>query len=379
MKYFLIAGEPSGDMHGATLIAELIKNDPEAEIKYFGGDLMQAQGGQLLKHYNEMAFMGILPVLFNIRTIQKNFKACEEALLQFKPNSLILIDYPGFNLRMAKFAKLHGIPTSYYISPKVWAWKTKRVFKIKAWVDNMYTIFPFETNFFRKYDYEVTYVGNPVWDLIEKELQNPLDFNSFIVKNNLENKPIIALLAGSRNAEISLLLPIMEQVKPLFPSFQFVIAGAPNKNSEYYRQILSTEIPVVFNQTYDLLRYSRTAIVASGTATLETALLNVPQVVVYKMGMGWFLEMFRKQILKTDFFSLVNLVAEKEVVKELFQSEVTPKNIKAEIDQILNNSDYKSQMLNGYAEIVENLKSEGAAVKAAKAIIASIKRDTKNE
>lgn len=372
MKYFLIAGEPSGDLHGASLIAELIKTDPNAEIRYFGGDLMKAQGGQLLKHYSQMAFMGIVPVLLNLKTIQKNFKFCEQALLKFKPDSLILIDYPGFNLRMAKFAKLKGIPTSYYISPKVWAWKTKRVYKIKKWVDKMYTIFPFETNFFKKYNYPVTYVGNPVWDLISKELQKPTNINTFRTDNNLSDKPIIALLAGSRNAEISLLLPIMEQVAALFPHYQFVIAGAPNKNYEYYQQILTANIPVLFGQTYTLLRQSKAAIVASGTATLETALLNIPQVVVYKMGMGWFLEIFRNQILKTNFFSLVNLVAEKEVVKELFQSQVTPENIKTETDKILFNSEYRQQMLNGYAEIVENLKSEGAAVKAAKEIVASL-------
>lgn len=373
MKYFLIAGEPSGDMHGAKLIEELMKTDPEADLQYFGGDLMQAKGGQLLKHYNEMAFMGILPVLLNLRTIQKNFNTCQKALLQFNPDVLILIDYPGFNLRMAKFAKLHGIPTSYYISPKVWAWKTKRVHKIKAWVDKMYTIFPFETRFYNTFNYKVNYVGNPVCDIIEQEMHEPLDNQAFILANNLTNKPIIALLAGSRNAEISLLLPIMEKVIALYPKYQFVIAGAPNKDREYYQQILSSKIPVIFNQTYTLLRHSKAAIVASGTATLETALLNVPQVVVYKMGMGWFLEMFRKQILKTNFFSLVNLVAEKEVVKELFQSEVTPERIKIEIDQILNNKNYCMQMLNGYKEIVNNLRSEGAAVKTAKAIFDSIK------
>lgn len=374
MKYFLIAGEPSGDMHAAALMAELKKIDAKAEFQFFGGELMEAQGGNLIKHYAEMAFMGILPVILNLRSIKRNFKTCEEHLLAFQPHVLILVDYPGFNLRMAKFAKKHNIPTSYYISPKIWAWKTKRINKIKAFVDNMYSIFPFEVSFYKKYDYQVTYVGNPVWDIIQTEIQNPLNKDSFYFENKLNSKPIIALLAGSRKHEIAMLLPLMEQTISLFPDYQFVIAGAPGFNYNYYHNQLKSNIPVIFGQTYKLLRYSKAAVVTSGTATLETALLNIPQVVVYKMGMGWFLELFRKQILKTDFFSLVNLVAEKEVVKELFQSQVSAQNIQTELNKILNNKCYRLKILEDYKIIQNKIQSDGAAVKTAKAIVESIKK-----
>lgn len=374
MKYFLIAGEPSGDMHAATLMAEIKNNDPQAEFQYFGGDLMQKQGGKLLMHYRSMAYMGILPVLMNLRTIQKNFRYAETQLLQFNPDILILIDYPGFNLRMAKFAKTHNIKTAYYISPKVWAWKTKRVHKIKKYVDKMYTIFPFETGFYEQYNYPVTYVGNPVWDIIRKENQQPINAEEFRSKNKLDNKPIIALLAGSRNDEINLLLPVMEKVAQIKKDYQFVIAGAPGKDETYYQQILHDKLPIVFGQTYQLLKNSEAAIVASGTATLETALLKTPQIVVYKMSMGWLLEKFRSVILKTNFFSLVNLVAEKEVVKELFQSQVTSEYIKNELNKVLTDTNYRLSIQKGYDDIIDKLHSEGAAIKAAHNIVESIKK-----
>jgi lipid-A-disaccharide synthase len=373
MKYFLIAGEPSGDMHAATLMAEIKNNDPQAEFHFFGGDLMQKQGGKLLMHYHNMAYMGILPVLMNLRTIQQNFKYAETQLLKFNPDILILIDYPGFNLRMARFAKKHNIKTAYYISPKVWAWKTKRVKKIKKYVDKMYTIFPFETDFYKQYNYPVTYVGNPVWDIIREENQQEINADAFRAKNKLNNKPIIALLAGSRNDEINLLLPVMEEVARMKKNYQFVVSGAPGKKEDYYRKILNENLPIVFGQTYKLLRNSEAAIVASGTATLETALLKTPQVVVYKMSMGWFLEKFRNFILKTKFFSLVNLVAEKEVVKELFQSQATPETINDELNKILSDTNYRSSILKGYDGIINKLHSEGAAIKAAQNIVEWIK------
>ncbi|HKK81849.1 MAG TPA: lipid-A-disaccharide synthase [Prolixibacteraceae bacterium] len=374
MKYFLIAGEPSGDMHAATLMAEIKNNDPQAEFQYFGGNLMQKQGGTLLMHYRNMAYMGILPVLLNLRTIQKNFRYAESQLLTFNPDILILIDYPGFNLRMARFAKNHNIKTAYYISPKVWAWKTKRVIKIKKYVDKMYTIFPFETDFYKRYNYPVTYVGNPVWDIIRKVNESTANKEEFCRQNNLNDKPIIALLAGSRNDEINLLLPVMEEVAHGKKEYQFVIAGAPGKDEEYYRQVLHKKLPIVFGQTYQLLKNSEAAIVASGTATLETALLKTPQVVVYKMSMGWLLEKFRSVILKTKFFSLVNLVAEKEVVKELFQSQVTSENINDELNKILLDTNYRSSIQKGYDDIIDKLHSEGAAIKAANHIVESIKK-----
>jgi lipid-A-disaccharide synthase len=373
MRYFLIAGEASGDMHGARLMAEIKKADQHAIFMYFGGDLMEEQGGVLLKHYREMAFMGILPVIMNIRTIQQNFKKCETELLQFKPDILILIDYPGFNLRMAKFAKEHSITTAYYISPKIWAWKTNRVKKVKKYVDQMYTIFPFETEFYQKHGYSVTYVGNPVYDIIQKELENPIDFEQFCGENRLSEKPIVALLAGSRKHEIETMLPVMEKVSDNFPDYQFVVAGAPSIDEEFYQFVTSKNLAIVYNQTYTLLRNCRAALVTSGTATLETGLLHVPQVVCYKMGFGWLLELFRKQILKTRFFSLINLVAEKEVVKELFQSQVTIDRLSSELSQLLNNEECRKRMITEYSYIGEKLSSDGAARKAAQRIVESLK------
>ncbi len=373
MKYFLIAGEPSGDLHGSDLMAEIKTVDPGAEFMYCGGDRMASQGGILIKHYREMAYMGILPVLLNLKSIKRNFKLCKTRLKEFNPDAIILIDYPGFNLRMAKYAKKEGIKTLYYISPKLWAWNTKRVKQVKAYVDEMYTIFPFETSFYSKYDYKVSYVGNPVFDIIAKELEKRVEHEEFCKKNKLEKKPIIAILAGSRKNEISSLLPIMEQLPEEFKVYQFVIAGAPGNKNEFYRSILKKDLNIIFDQTYDLLRCSTAAVVASGTATLETALLGTPQVVCYKMGMGWFLELFRNQILKTKYFSLVNLVAEKEVVRELFQSQVTVENIKAELDKIIFDEKYLKEMLKSYTEISEKLSSHGAAKITAEQIVGSIK------
>jgi lipid-A-disaccharide synthase len=373
MKYFLIAGEPSGDMHAAKLMSEISLADPEACFEFFGGDLMQAQGGTLHLHYRSMAYMGVWAVISNLRTIKQNFGKCEKALLAFNPDVLILVDYPGFNLRMAKFAKLHHIKVAFYISPKIWAWKSKRVHKIKAYVDEMYCILPFETEFYKRFNYNAIYVGNPVSDIVKDEMQKPFNIEMFFREHQLKNKPIIALLAGSRLEEIRLLLPIMEQLAPIYNDYQFVVAGAPGQTEHYYRSVLKTNIPVIFNQTYPLLRASQASIVASGTATLETALLGTPQVVVYKMSMGWLLEKLKRFVLKTEFFSLVNLIAGKEVVKELFQSQVTVESIKTELDKILYNQSYRSNIINEYRLMGEKLKTEGAAHKAASSIVKSIK------
>jgi lipid-A-disaccharide synthase len=378
MKYFIIAGEASGDMHGAKLMAEIKKSDPKAVFMFFGGDMMEKQGGILIRHYREMAFMGIIPVVMNIRTIQKNFKLCEKELSGFQPDVLILIDYPGFNLRMASFAKKNKIRTVYYISPKIWAWKTGRVEKVKKYVDHMFTIFPFETQFYQKFGYSVTYVGNPVYDIIREELGKELDFEDFCLSNKLQMKPIVSLLAGSRRHEIKALLPVMEQVSSYFPDYQFIVAGAPSVEVEFYQSIMKSNLPVIFDQTYDLLRCSRAAIVASGTATLETALLKIPQVVCYKMGMGWFLELFRNQILKTKFFSLVNLVAGKEVVIELFQSQVTVSNLSKELIRLLENESYLDEMNRCYSEIELNLSSEGAASITAAQIIDILQKESRH-
>lgn len=374
MKYFIIAGEPSGDMHAARLMHEIKALDTGAEFTFFGGDLMKNEGGRLLKHYREMAFMGAIPVLMNIRTIQRNFKLCEKELLKTLPDVLILVDYPGFNLRMARFAKGHNIKTAYYISPKIWAWNTKRANKIKAFVDEMYTIFPFETDFYKKYNYAVNYIGNPVCDIIKEFKPEYPDEASFKKANGFNSKPIVALLAGSRKHEIKSLLPVMEKVSEYFPGCQFVVAGAPGTSSEFYNSILKTGLRVVFDKTYELLSFSKAAIVTSGTATLETALLKVPQLVCYKMGLGWLLQYFRKFILKTTWFSLVNLVAGKEVIKECFQSEVTIRNLKPELGRILEDNSYREKMINEYIEIGKILKTNGAALNAARMIVEPLKK-----
>lgn len=373
MKYYIIAGEASGDLHASNLISQLSKLDPKAQVRCWGGDLMQQQGAQLVKHYRELAFMGIIPVLLNLGTIAKNLKFCKADLLQFKPDVVIFVDYPGFNLRMARFAKQNRIKTIYYISPKIWAWKTKRVHKIKRSIDLMLTIFPFETPFYKKWNYSVTYVGNPLFDAIEANKNNTNE--NFRRENKLDERPIIALLAGSRKHEIEKLLPTMIQATNALPNYQFVIAGAPNIDTGIYNQIIQNkDIKIVSNQTYTLLQHAQMALVTSGTATLETALFNVPQVVCYKMGFGNVLEKFRNQILKVPFFSLVNLIAGREVVKELFQSQVTPKNIAKELTRISLDEAYRNEILKGYAQIRQQLQTpESASLTAARNVLAFAK------
>ncbi|MCF8358620.1 MAG: lipid-A-disaccharide synthase [Prolixibacteraceae bacterium] len=377
MKYFIIAGEPSGDMHAAALMKEIKVLDAKAMFVYMGGDLMAEQGGQMIVHYREMAFMGLLPVIMNIGKINRNLKQAKKELLKAKPDVLILIDYPGFNLRMARFAKENNIKTAYYISPKVWAWNTKRATKIKAFVDNMYTILPFETEFYNKYNYNVHYVGNPVCDIINGFKPECLDEKTFKEKHRLNEKPIIAMLAGSRKHEIKSLLPVMEKSARLFPDYQFVVAGAPGIEPEFYRSILNPTTKIVYGKTYELLKYSKAALVTSGTATLETALLKVPQLVCYKMGMGFILQFFRKLILKTPWFSLVNLIAGKEVVKEFFQSEVTLRNLEKELRRITGDEKYRKIMIDEYSKIEQKLKTNGAARNAAQMIVESLKADNK--
>lgn len=289
MKYFLIAGEASGDLHASNLMAALKEKDPEADFRFFGGDLMQAVGGTLVKHYKEMAFMGFIPVLLNLRTILNNMKTCQEDIRKYQPDVVILIDYPGFNLKIAKFVKtvLH-LPVYYYISPKIWAWKQYRIKDFRRYVDRMFCILPFETEFFRKLDYSVDYVGNPSVDSVaqnkEKQANRP---DTFMADERLPDKPILALLAGSRRQEIKDNLPTMLEVAAAYPDYQPVIAGAPGLEPEYYKQYIGNHpAKIVFGKTYDLLQHSRAALVTSGTATLETSLFRVPQVVCYYVVAG---------------------------------------------------------------------------------------------
>ncbi len=374
MRYFILAGEASGDLHASHLMRELKVEDPKADFCFFGGDLMAAQGGVLLKHYREMAFMGLFPVLLNLDKIKANFKLAQQQLLEYKPDVLILVHYPGFNLRMAQFAKQHGITVFYYISPKIWAWKTKRVHKVKSFVDEMFTIFPFETDFYNNFDYQVRFVGNPTIDELTYRANQQQSFAEFIEQNSLENKPIIALLAGSRRQEIKRILPVLADVSIQFSNYQFVIAGAPSQSMPLYADALKgITIPVVFGQTYELLQQSTAALVASGTATLETAFIGIPQVVCYRIEAGRFGTWVKDRIVKVPFISLVNLIGGREIVKELFQQYCTVTTVSRELNQILTDHNYRDQMLLGYADVLTSLGGPGCAQRAANLMVDLLK------
>jgi len=364
MKYYLVAGEASGDLHGANLMKELKARDPQAAFRFFGGDLMLAEGGTLVKHYADMAFMGFIEVAANLPAILKNLNSCKQDIAAWQPDVLILIDFPGFNLKIAEFAKKSGFMVCYYISPKVWAWNQKRVLKIKKVVDHMFCILPFEVDFYKQWGMEVDYIGNPLLDAIAAF--KPIA--DFYEVNHLPKKKIIALLPGSRKQEISYLLPDMLKVTEQFPNHQFIIAGAPSFNTDFYDQFLDDRsISILFNSTYDLLTNADAAIVASGTATLEAALFNVPQVVVYK-GNNISITIAR-MVVKIKFISLVNLIMDSLVVKELIQQDCNPQSITTELDMIINNSDYRTTMLNNYDSLDERMGSPGASAKAAGLII----------
>lgn len=379
MKYFLVAGEASGDLHASNLMAALKATDPKAEFCFLGGDLMQAQGGKLIKHYREMAFMGFIPVLFNLKTILRNMKMCQQAIVDYQPDVVILIDYPGFNLKIAKFVKTQTqIPVYYYISPKVWAWKEYRVKSFKKYVDEMLCILPFEVDFFEKHNYKVDYVGNPTVDAIAdfKEKNRDDSRERFIKENDLEEKPFIALLAGSRKQEIKDNLPTMLEVVKKFPDYQAIIAGAPGMDPDYYRTYIgNSNCKIIFDQTYRLLSYADAALVTSGTATLETSLFRVPQVVCYKTPVPNIAYWAFKNILHTTYISLVNLIANKEVVKELFAKYFSQKNIEEEVNRLLNDTTYRNNMLQGYDRIISILGESGASLKAAKIIIEKLQTE----
>jgi lipid-A-disaccharide synthase len=362
MRYYLIAGETSGDLHGSNLIKHIAQNDPNAEFRYWGGDLMAKHGGQLVKHYKESAFMGITDVLLNIRQISKNLTLCKKDILEYMPDALILIDYPGFNMRIAKFAKQKGIKVHYYISPKVWAWNTKRAFKIKTNVDYLYSILPFEIDFYKPFGIVPDYIGNPLCDAISQYEFNP----NFIVENNIK-KPIIALLPGSRMSELKHLLPAMLTVVNNFPEYEFIIAGANHiKASEYEKHIGDLPVRLITGQTYDVLIHAKAALVCSGTATLETALLNCPQVVCYKFSRISY--EIGKKLIKVKFISLVNLILNKEAVKELIQNELTKNNIVINLNEILS-GEKRTQQLMDYKTLSKIVGEPGASERAAKLIV----------
>ncbi len=359
MKYYLIAGEASGDLHGANLMKALKAGDPQASFRFYGGDKMLSEGGTLVKHYADMAFMGFTEVLLNLNTILKNLKRCKADVLADQPDVLILIDFPGFNLKVAEFAKSNGIRVFYYISPKVWAWNQKRVLKIKRVVDKMFCILPFEVDFYRDWGMEVDYVGNPLLDEKAQFIPN----SDFRKNNGLSEGPLIALLPGSRKQEIERLLPVMLSVTENFPEHQFVIAAAPSFDRNYYQQFIGDkQVKLVFSQTYDLLNQATAAVVASGTATLETALFHVPQVVVYKG--GTISIAIARLLVKIKFISLVNLIMNREVVKELIQEDCNPVNIKIILENLIN-GDARKVMLQDYQELSEKMGTPGASEKTA--------------
>ena len=371
MRYFIIAGEASGDLHASNLMRELRIADTQAEFCFLGGDLMQAQGGKMIKHYRDMAFMGIVAVLKNARTVLKNLSDCKQAITDFQPDVLILVDYPSFNLRMARFVKENlNTKVYYYISPKLWAWKEYRIKEIKRYVDKMFTIFPFETAFYAKHNYDVEYVGNPTVDSVCTRPHQNQSFADFCTENKLPAKPIIAILAGSRKQEIVGCLPRMVDAGLRFPDYQVIIAGAPGIEADLYNSVLkSRDVSVVFGKTYELLQQSKAAVVNSGTATLETALIGTPEVVVYHVPLGRIGYFVKEMVVRVKFVSLVNIVAEKLIVKELLAHLFTVKNIAAELDLILNNPTYRQTMLQNYSIIKKALGEPGTAERAAKKMV----------
>jgi len=357
MKYYIIAGEKSGDLHASNLIKELKIRDKSAEFRGWGGDEMEKIGVTLVQHYRETAFMGFTTVFVNLPKIFKFLKKCKKDILDYQPDVVILVDYAGFNLRIAKFAKKHGLKTFYYISPKVWAWNTGRAKKIKRDVDKMFVILHFEKKFYKQFDYQVDYIGNPLFDAIDQFKPNP----HFLVENQLTQKPIIALLPGSREMEVRNVVQTMGEVSKYFSEFQFVCAGVKSVSSELYQICEKYQIPILYDQTYDLLNVAHSAVVTSGTATLETALFEVPQVVCYKTN---FLQYhISKKVIQVPYISLVNLIAQKEVVRELIQYDYTTKNLEEELKNVIHQK--REQILIDYRDLKALIKTEGVSKTAA--------------
>ena len=360
MKYYLIVGEASGDLHASHLMQSLKNFDADAQFRFFGGDLMTAVGGTCVRHYRELAYMGFIPVLLHLPTILSNMRMCKEDIATWQPDCVILVDYPGFNLKIAKFVKSQTkVPVYYYISPKIWAWKEYRIKNIKRDVDELFSILPFEVDFFEgKHHYPIHYVGNPTASEVREFLFRTKNSSLFTLHSSLK---IIALLAGSRQQEIKDNLPAMlEAVKPFETDYQIILAGAPGIEGEYYQQFIEgRQVQVVYNQTYDLLSKAHAALVTSGTATLETALFRVPQVVCYETPLPTIIGWLRKRVLKVKYISLVNLIADREVVKELVADSFSVKNIRQELTKILDGP-ARTAMLEGYEEVSRRLGDQSA-------------------
>lgn len=364
MKYYIIAGEASGDLHGGNLIKHLASGDPHAHIRAWGGDLMEAAGAEVVKHYRDLAFMGFAEVIANLGTIKRNFDFCKKDLIEFSPDVLILIDYPGFNLRMAKFAKQKGIRVFYYISPQIWAWKQGRVKQIKAYVDEMYVILPFEKAFYGKFGVDVHYVGHPLVDAVEQYKEDFPSRAEFLAKHNLDDRPITAILPGSRKQEISTMLPVMLKAARSLSETAVVVAGAPSQEEAFYRSIPgAAEVKIISGATYEILNYSDAAMVTSGTATLEAALFRVPQVVCYKAGrISYFIA---RALVKIKYISLVNLILDREAVRELIQNDMNVKTLQDAFAKIASEGPARRAQLNYYDALYDKLGGGGASEKTA--------------
>lgn len=377
MKYYLIVGEASGDLHASNLMKSIKEVDADAQFRFFGGDLMSSVGGERVKHYRELAYMGFVPVLMHLRTIFANMKLCKKDILDWNPDALVLVDYPGFNLSVAEYIhKNSKIPVYYYISPKIWAWKEYRIKNIKRDVDELFSILPFEIDFFeKKHDYRINYVGNPCVDAVDAFKKNsPRTNEVFLKQNNLPDKPIVALLSGSRKQEIVSNLPMMLEAMKAYPEYQPVIAGAPGIDKEFYAPYLESGAKILFGQTYDILNNAHAALVTSGTATLETAIFNVPQVVCYATPMPKLYSWLKKNFLNVRFVSLVNLIADREVVRELIAADMNVANIKKELGYILpSDGEKRAAMLKEYSRMMDILGEPGASVRAAQKIVSLLK------
>ena len=378
MRYYLIAGEASGDLHASHLMAALQREDAQAVFRFVGGDLMAAVGGKPVMHYKELAYMGFIPVLMHLPTILAGMKRCREDIVSWQPDVVILVDYPGFNLKIAQYvhARLH-IPVYYYISPKIWAWKSHRIKNIKRDVDELFSILPFEVNFFeQKHHYPIHYIGNPTVDEVaafRAAYQETRE--AFNGTHGLNGQDIIALLPGSRRQEIKDNLPDMIQVASRMKGYQLVVAGAPGIEPEYYQQFMGeVAVPLLFNCTYPLLSHARVALVTSGTATLETALFRVPQVVCYYTPLGKLVGLLKRCILKVKYVSLVNLIADREVVKELVADKMTVGRLSSELQRLLSDSAYVDEMQRGYDEVIARLGTSGAPLRAARIIVSLLRK-----
>jgi len=377
MKYYIIAGEASGDLHASNLMKEILIKDPKAEFRFWGGDLMQSVGGDLVKHYRDLAFMGFVEVVANLRTILANIKFCKTDIQAFKPDVVILVDYPGFNLRIAEFVKALKIKVVYYISPQIWAWKQNRVYKIKKVVDRMITILPFEQDFYAKFDFPVDYAGHPLLDAIQNRDLSEARNQALKKEFGLDEREMVLLMPGSRKQEISAVLPIMLHQRRHFPNHQFVIAAAPGLDEHFFTHFLD-QLPkdeppfkIVKDRTYDLLQIAKAALVTSGTATLETALFKVPEVVCYK---GSYVSyQIAKRVIKVNYISLVNLIMDREVVRELIQNDFNESLLRMELGKLLKDDHSRQEMIASFEELIKKLGGGGASEKAADIVLGELK------